>query len=191
MPHVDRPDAGKGGDPFGLPVSDQRADRRPDLVLVMAFFVVVFFVAAFFAPVLVAAFLASVLVAVTFLPVAPLALAAFLAVASLGPGFLAFLVPVLAVAALLVAFAVLVVFGPARLGSLDTAAEPPDEPSTVSVPGPGTTVVSFPDGHRTLSIDPVAAATTPSRYGPLPDDKRIRSPIFTTKRTSQLTGREL
>lgn len=141
----------------------------------VAFFVVVFFVAAFFAP---------VLVAVTFLPVAPLALAAFLAVAALGPGFLAFLVPVLAVAALLVAFAVLVVFDPARLGSLDTAAEPPDEPSTVSVPGPGTTVVSLPDGHRTLSIDPVAAATTPSRYGPLPDVKRIRSPIFTTTRTS-------
>ena len=55
----------------------------------------------------------------------------------------------------------------------------PDEASTVSVPGAGTTIVFSPDGHLTRRIDPVTAVTTPSRSGPLPDDRRIRAPTFT------------
>jgi hypothetical protein len=38
-----------------------------------------------------------------------------------------------------------------------------DEATTISVPGAGITVVSSSEFHRTRIIDPVTAATTPSR----------------------------
>src|SRR5207244_6518213 len=69
--------------------------------------------------------------------------------------------------------------GAARPCRIAPDAWSPEAASTVSVPGAGTTVVSSSDGHPTRTIDPVTAVTTPTRSGPLPDDRRIRSPTFT------------
>jgi hypothetical protein len=49
-----------------------------------------------------------------------------------------------------------------------------EEASTVIVPGAGATMVSSWESQRTRSIDPTSAVTTPSRSGPLPDERRIR-----------------
>ena len=59
-------------------------------------------------------------------------------------------------------------------GGTADGASPPDEVSTVTVPGPGITIVSSCEGQRTRSIDPMSAVTTPSRSGPFPDARRIR-----------------
>lgn len=69
--------------------------------------------------------------------------------------------------------------GAVRLETLSAGANSVDDVTTVSVPGAGTTVVSSSDGHRTLTIDPLTAVTTPSRSCPLPDDSLIRSPTLT------------
>jgi hypothetical protein len=57
----------------------------------------------------------------------------------------------------------------------------PERPSTVSVPGAGTTEVSSADDQRTRSIEPVTPVTIPSRSVPLLSLRRIRSPTFAMK----------
>ena len=98
-------------------------------------------------------------------------------------------------AAFLVAAFLAEAFGAVRLVATDLRAAAdalsPDEASTVSVPGAGTTIVFSPDGHLTRRIDPVTAVTTPSRSGPLPDDRRIWAPTFTMSgnlRTRSMTA---
>jgi hypothetical protein len=58
-------------------------------------------------------------------------------------------------------------------------------PSTVSVPGPGITVLSSPDPQRTRSIEPVTSVTIPSRAAPLLSVSRMRSPTPTMGGTSR------
>jgi hypothetical protein len=59
-----------------------------------------------------------------------------------------------------------------------------DRLSTVSVPGAGITEVSSFDDQRTRSIEPVTPVTTPSRFPPLFNVRRIRSPTLTMDGTS-------
>jgi hypothetical protein len=159
-------------------VPDQRDEGLPADFLLAAFLEAVAFVAP--ADLLLAAFLE----AVAFVAPADLLVAAFLeAVAFVAPADLlvaAFLEAVAFVAPALAA----VFFGVAFVrtvgsGRIAGAASAPADASTVSVPGAGITIVSPADGHRTRTIEPITAVTTPSRSGPLPDDKRIRSPAFT------------
>lgn len=132
----------------------------PDAVFSLAFF---FVVAALLAAVLGAAFAAAFFGAA--FP------AAFFAIAFLGATCFAAFGAAFFFGAdfLTAAFA-----GAGCAGGAADGESSPEEVSTVSVPGPGITIVSSFEGQRTRSIDPTSAVTTPSRSGPLPDVRRIR-----------------
>ena len=130
--------------------------------LAAAFLDTAFFGAAFFA----AVFFAAAFLDTTFFGAAFFA-AVFFAAVLFGTAFLG------------AAFLGAAFFGAALLGAdgpdgTADGASSPDEASTVTVPGPGITIVSSCEGQRTRSIDPTSAVTTPSRSGPFPDARRIR-----------------
>ena len=138
---------------------------------------------AFLAPVLVGAFFLAdaVFPVATFFSVG----SAFLGVAFFGAAFAtalfgvafvgaAFATALFGVAFVGAAFLAAAFLGAGRRGGTVDGASSPDEASTVSVPGPGITIVSSCEGQRTRSIDPTSAVTTPSLSGPFPDERRIR-----------------
>ena len=104
--------------------------------------------------------------------------AALLGAALLGTAFFFFVAVFVAVVVFTALFGA-VFFAVALLGAdgpggTADGTSSPDDASTVTVPGPGITIVSSCEGQRTRSIDPMSAVMTPSRSGPFPDARRIR-----------------
>ena len=135
--------------------------------MVGAFFLAdaVFPVAAFFF--LGAAFFAPRLLAAVFFGAALLGTAFFFFVA-------VFVAAVVFTAFFGAAFFTAALLGADGPGGTADGTSSPDDASTVTVPGPGITIVSSCEGQRTRSIDPISAVMTPSRSGPFPDARRIR-----------------